>query len=287
MKTIAGFLLTFFLSIQTYSQVLNGSFETTIVAQNPWVPTFDTIAQYWMPLGMFGGELVNDAADGNKAVKIWSWYFGQSNTTLEYGAHYYIMGHPNTQRPLALSGQYKFHQVNSNNGVKDSALAQVFFSKHNPITHKRDTIGGGEIRLGEQQNYTGFSIPVSFSSSAIPDTLLISFRSSFNQWTNCNMDGNGNCNYLYLDKLAFVMPVGMNEEEVLPARIYPNPFSDVVKTVEVLAGEYRVFNSLGVLVHQGTFTGELIDLSELSPGIYFLELRSEGITSAREKILKE
>ena len=74
-------------------------------------------------------------------------------------------------------------------------------------------------------------------------------------------------------------------------QLHPNPFTNSVN-IKVSEGieSYKVYNALGVLAEERTVDGQnkrdlQIDLGELKPGIYFLELHTTGGIFTR-KIVK-
>lgn len=73
---------------------------------------------------------------------------------------------------------------------------------------------------------------------------------------------------------AFFNSLGIDEEEISPLRLYPNPTNDNLH-IEGLEGdnEIKVYNSFGVLVKSMTLKGDgEISLSDLSSGLYFIRI---------------
>jgi hypothetical protein len=287
MKTKLILLLLYVFLGSLRAQLLNGSFETTVAVQNPfWSNKIDTLPQHWVVSSSYGSRVSNTAHTGSVGVVLWSWYYGQANGDMLYGTHYYNNGLPFSARPLALTGYYKFVLVNSKNGEPDSALIQLFLTKWNTSANKRDTIAYAETHLGASANYQQFSATVNYQNQLIPDTLIIYGRSSYNQWTNCDMDGFGNCNYLYLDDMALTMPVGINEIEVNNLLLFPNPATDRIQINKPVV--FNIYNTTGeILLNGNTINQNTIDLSVLVKGVYFIQLRDPSGSIQTKKLIKE
>lgn len=58
-----------------------------------------------------------------------------------------------------------------------------------------------------------------------------------------------------------------------PVTLFPNPTSGIIFITELSMGEYTVFTSQGQLKMTGYFSNGKIDLSELRPGLYFVQIR--------------
>lgn len=298
-KKIFSLVLTCWLYCNIHSQILNAGFEDTIVVQSQLVTgQHDSIPKNWsLAYPAAGARITNDAFSGSRAVQLWSWYFGQSNGELIYGNEYHwkSRGMPISNRPEKLLGYYKFDMVNSINGQPDSALAEVYLFKYNAQLGQRDTIGFGKLHLGEQTVYTSFEIQIEYLSPSTPDTVSIYFRSSVNQWTNCNEDGGGNCNYLYIDDLSFTAPSGI-EYPVTDNNlfIYPNPFSTMT-TLRVIDSfkdaTLSVYNSLGREVKQfKNISTQTIYLhrDDLPAGLYIIRhVRDDKITNNHKLVITE
>jgi hypothetical protein len=290
MKPLYFFTVTILCCAQTRAQLLNGSFETLTMSPNSSVAGYvDTVPLYWKIAQPFGGKMVTDAFAGNRAVRIWSWYYGQSNAQLTYGNDYFNRDQPISSRPVLLSGHYKYTLVNSKNSIQDSALAEVFLMKRNPSTHKRDTIGSGTMHFGAQPAYTRFELPLKYTSAVIPDSIAVIFRSSLYQFTNCDADGLGNCNYFYIDNLALASSTGMEEGDPELLKIYPNPVNSVL-TVRRAAGKMTIviYNATGELLREyppASVTS--LNLEMVPQGIYFLKISTQEGRSVVRKIIKE
>ncbi len=73
-------------------------------------------------------------------------------------------------------------------------------------------------------------------------------------------------------------------------RIYPNPVTDIVcisQEADLNAGKYRILDVVGKCLREGILQRQTeINISDLSTGIYLLEIRSESGISSRSKLVK-
>ena len=286
----------FFISLlgNVNGQILNGSFEDTLVVPSilSGPSQFDTIPQYWwFGYPKIGADFTTDSYIGSRAVKLWSWYFGQSNGELVYGDKevFFAKGHPISYKPDKLTGHYKFHNVNSFNGQIDSALVEIYLFKYNTLTSQRDTIGFGTSHLGAQLSYLPFETTVNYNSTLTPDSVLIYFRSTINQWINCNEDGAGNCNYLFIDNLNLPIPLGVESHLIKLSRVFPNPTSNSIQITTDIYDNYELtlYNSICKILSIYKFTNSLtIDLTNVSNGLYFINIKNSKGIHETKRIIK-
>ncbi|HET6228040.1 MAG TPA: hypothetical protein VFF27_17280, partial [Bacteroidia bacterium] len=79
-----------------------------------------------------------------------------------------------TKRPTALTGQWQFMPLGN-----DPGFIAVYFSKWNSFTKKREIIGTGIDTLkGMEMAWSPFSVPITFSNPAAPDSCIIFLSSS-------------------------------------------------------------------------------------------------------------
>src|SRR5690625_5918 len=184
----------------TNAQLINGDFEDIHTVTTP-VSTIIQKPVNWN-FGYssgYGTEMTTDSYRGNYAVKIWSWYFVQSNEEFFYGEQYSSCDSIST-KPDKLKGFYKFENPNIQFNVPDSAFVQISLSKYNNVTNQRDTIAFAHKNLGEIYQYSEFEIDFDYlDMQQIPDSIQIMFRTSFFQGPSDNTNEN---NYLYLDNLS-------------------------------------------------------------------------------------
>ena len=199
-------------------------------------------------------------------------------------------GAPFTARPVAIKGWYKYIPVNT-----DTASAEVILSRWNSNTQSRETIGRG---LFEQSAavaaFTEFTIPIDYTSSETPDTIVIVLLSSQNGSAQAG-------SVLFVDDLSIQLTataINTPKKSDLPEfTITPNPTSDIfnliyskdatVETViEIISPDGKQVQSpyidLSISTGQMTLSANSMDLS---PGIYFVRI-TQGNNSATKKLIK-
>jgi hypothetical protein len=282
------FIATLF--FEGHTQILNPSFEETEQFIDPHTnndgikPTNWSASYYDL-----GFEITDDSYEGNSAIKIWSWYFGQSTTELFYGDTTFSFDSraPINFTPKNLSFQYKYIQPCTLGDKTDSAYVHITFSKYNSVLNKRDTLERVTARITEIQNYTQFVVPLNIPSSKIPDSVQIIFGSS-----GFSSSNESECSYLFIDNVSLSENVGIAENLIDNLNeLYPNPatgfvnFNSTDKIVKLL-----IFNSLGKKVMQIEDVNKFsfsFDIKNLSTGSYFVELHLENQTISRQNLIKE
>ena len=79
--------------------------------------------------------------------------------------------------------------------------------------------------------------------------------------------------------------VGIDDLDRMEVQLSPNPTLGVVELTGLNHGHFKVLNNQGQTVIEKDFSEPVIDMSDLSPGLYFVHIRSER-GSLVEKILK-
>ena len=77
-----------------------------------------------------------------------------------------------------------------------------------------------------------------------------------------------------INKVLLYNPTSIAKRSLESVSIVPNPANDFIRISNV-EGTYQILNSNGSLVKEG-FTGENINISELSTGLYFVNVKSEN-----------
>ena len=83
-------------------------------------------------------------------------------------------------------------------------------------------------------------------------------------------------------------PLAVHENtQQQPLEVYPNPVSDIlyVKNLPCEAREYSIFNVLGQKITAGSTSGT-ISMAGLEKGIYFLQVKGEGICETGKFVVK-
>ena len=82
------------------------------------------------------------------------------------------------------------------------------------------------------------------------------------------------------------LPLLVDENTTMKFKSYPNPFSDTINIVGTnSSSEYTIYTIDGKLVKNGNIQNAQIQLSDLSKGIYLLQIASEG-KKETQKIIK-
>jgi hypothetical protein len=72
-----------------------------------------------------------------------------------------------------------------------------------------------------------------------------------------------------------------------PMEVYPNPVSDVLslKNLPLETASYSIFNVLGQEISSGTTSGN-ISVAGLQKGVYFLQIKGEGLLETKKFVVK-
>jgi hypothetical protein len=73
--------------------------------------------------------------------------------------------------------------------------------------------------------------------------------------------------------------LGVEENSSLQYAVYPNPVSDIINVVGIIPGHlvsYKLYAIDGKLIQNGMIENAQIDLSDLSQGLYLLQMESDG-----------
>ncbi|MBN2747383.1 MAG: T9SS type A sorting domain-containing protein [Bacteroidales bacterium] len=133
-------------------------------------------------------------------------------------------------------------------------------------------IGGGFLLLPDSiTSWSQFSVPISFSSTVQPDTVLI-FISTSTKKANVPFGSQ-----LHIDKVGFDLASSINNPSSnLKAKIFPNPSTDMLQ-IELDSQnpvQLAIFDSFGKNVMQlpDYQSNEVVDISYLPGGIYFIRI---------------
>lgn len=180
-----------------------------------------------------------------------------------------------TQRPTALTGKWQFMAQGN-----DPGFIAIYFSKWNNSTKKREIIGTGVDTLkGMEMAWANFSIPITFSSPSTPDSCIIFLSSSGSTPLQFS--------YLFVDDLAFEKSAGIfdNVKSKGTFTFFPNPTIDLLKldlhelkNIKLI----QILNIQGEVLYSNYSAVNEIDISQLTPGIYLINVQSEeGLSTKR------
>jgi hypothetical protein len=176
-----------------------------------------------------------------------------------------------SSRPLYLNGWYQFLPAGA-----DTGNAQIILIKGDSV------IGQGSVNFtGTVNTWTAFSVPVTYTSASTPDTVQITFNSSA---TNTPIQKT----VLILDELSYSYTTGINDNEIQPVRLYPNPAHNVVALDNgaMQAKTANLYNADGQLVkvyslHEGT---NQLNIANLATGIYTISAIGYNGSVYRSKV---
>jgi len=266
------FCLLYTTRLFTQTDLLNGSFESYSVAAN----NTDTLPLNWT-VTQFGGATSSQAVSGSKAAVVWNWYYygkgilvnGKGDITSGKKT-----GTPINFKPTALVGQYRY-VAGSTQTLNDSALAYVHLLKFNPQTKNRDTLGGGLLKLANSPVYQSFQLPIIYSTTGMPDTVVVRFISSEKGF--CDNASDGNCLYLYIDDLKLINPsVGIEQQlDMKTEALFPTIAHEKINlnTHFFESSPIYIYSSQGKLLRSVSFDKAqiiTIPVDDLTPGLYFV-----------------
>lgn len=205
-------------------------------------------------------------------------------TPLLYGTG--VPGFTINARPANLNGYYRM-----NVSAGDTGLCAMILCHWNTSTQTRDTLYYTESLAfpGNQSTWTSFSFPISYSSSATPDTCLIAFGLiSQSSATNIN-------SFLEVDDLAFsgIVPIGINEQSfVSGGNFYPNPMTDHaeirIEGAPLDNANLEIYDLSGKLVRTDAgINGNVIAFERLAlaSGTYMYRVVQDGNVTTQGKMV--
>ncbi len=195
------------------------------------------------------------------------------------------LGVPFTARPERFRGWLKYQPVNG-----DSCLVYARFIRKNPTTQQREQIGiARRVYTSAVTAYTEFDLPVVYTSTATPDSIILVCTSSAAA-DNLNAPQAGST--MYIDDLELTMPVGASLDafRMTTVQTFPNPVSDklVVTTGTALLNAQIVFYATdGRLVatkalENGATT--MLDVSDLPPDSYIYNVLQNNVNIGVGKV---
>lgn len=194
------------------------------------------------------------------------------------------MGIPYTAKPTAFNVYYKYTSVSG-----DSCAIYVLLTKYNTTTKKRDTIGLGDFKTHTTvTSYTLLQIPITYTSTEIPDSISAVFTSSADGGNFRGRVGSSlTVDNFSLEFAALSTTTSLNS---ISAVLYPNPARSNVylSNAPAESGTAYFYNALGVLVASqkwnGTRTPEF-SLSNMPGGFYTCTFVTSEATVFAGKLL--
>jgi hypothetical protein len=166
-------------------------------------------------------------------------------------------GLPYILRPDSIIGWYKYSSVSGDNGDCEFYL---FGATHT------DTIGQAFFKTptSSVSNWTRFSLAITYTSSATPDTALWIFSSS-NAQASAQVGSE-----LYVDSLGLIFDSSTGIKSITDAEdiiVGPNPTNGLVSVNNSSNSKSLVFSLVDIM-------GRKVEVEKLAPGISYLELES-------------
>lgn len=191
-------------------------------------------------------------------------------------------GIPYTYHPTKFSGYYKYSTPEV-----DSCSMGIYLTKYNSSQNKRDTVGQGVFTSGATDDWENFETDINYFSSEPPDSMNIVILSSD---TSLFVEGST----LLIDNLFIDEPVSINDynHDDLESKIfiYPNPAKEFIyidladNKLENCSVKLIDLNGRIVIESVLRSNNNKIDVSHLSPGIYFIEIY-DGLQKFLESII--
>jgi len=181
---------------------------------------------------------------------------------------------PYSSLPISYDFWYQFNAVNG-----DNAITQVYITKWNTGTNKRDTLAsGGSLITGPVSVYTNLSVPITWLiTGQAPDSMQLSFTSS----TKAVGNGIPTGGMLYIDDVNMnFSATGLETFNTATFNVFPNPANNKI-TIQASAelGIITIYNCLGEIVMQTKSLNnkEQVDISKFSAGIYTIQTQNRFI----------
>jgi hypothetical protein len=273
-------ILLMVISITTFSQIPNGSFEdwTTFDSyEEPvsWASLNSLTSEY----GVFTCEKGTPGNPGNYFLKLTSKDLMSIAVLQGYaicgsldisGEDETIKGFSFTDRPANLTGKWQHMIYGSSQG-----MVAVQLTKWDEETQSQIIIASLEYTLTDMaMSWTDFSLPLTYLDSRTPDTCLIAFISSGDDPTLND--------YLYVDNVAFQgNVVGIDEASMQTIQVYPNPASNQISVEHQFPidgnSSIMITNILGELLYSEPVTSskQTIQVDHFENGIYFVTIKSK------------
>jgi hypothetical protein len=276
--SVIAILLLSFLSLVITAQIPNAGFESWTSTKGYDVPVnWDNLNDITAPVNVFTCMKDTNWDTGSAYLKLVSDSVKNTGVlpgiavcgTIDKSTLKPKSGFAYHERPAMLTGKRQFMGNRDDHGY-----IIVCFTKWNPLSHKRDTIGYGKETLeGMEMAWTDFIIPISFSASSSPDSCVIVFSASGATPLQHS--------YLYIDDLSFKGTASVNKqnERGETFHLFPNP---VVNKLQLdLTGIKSEIKLMQITDIQGNCLIKItaaacdhVDVSGLSGGIYFIQIQT-------------
>lgn len=181
--------------------------------------------------------------------------------------------------PTSLCGYYKYNSLNN-----DSMFIRIVFFQNSIMLGYNTFISGITT-----SSWTSFTLPITFASA---DSATLYFSAFYPNNQTSSPKGNS---VLQLDNLSFdnlINSMSENPSNKDLINFYPNPASNIV-TLNIDNIDYQdltlnIYNIMGSLVKTEIFkqNQQQINVSDLSNGIYVVEIKSKDWTEKQKLLIQ-
>lgn len=195
--------------------------------------------------------------------------------------------------------RYGYVLIDNGNDVDTLVVKQAASSLVvNPDTLYFSDTGGSQDVFIEWLNWSNWSatssdawITLSENSGTGDDTITVTTTNNSSSSTilgHVIINGGSFTDTIFIEQEG-QQNAGISDTELdLSVRVFPNPTSGVLMVnSNVLPEVLHIYDNTGKRVKSTTFTGVPIDVSELSDGMYFIELKLNGQSFERLKFIKQ
>ena len=230
-----------------------------------------------------------DAQSGNYAARLEnvSTYDGDNSGYMNYGGSSGYYDDPrsdlplNNKNPEKITGYYKYLPQG-----QDSAIMGYNLKHYQTANDTLVTLESNGTVLPPTNSYTKFEMKVDYDSSLVADSFNLAF-----------LAGNGLPgklgSELFIDNIKIHYPDGsgkVNRDEP-EFEVYPVPAEDqiTISPLNIPLRQYRLTSITGQTLKKGQISGDekrTIDFSNLSPGVYLLEVKAKNFLMKKKVVVK-
>ena len=185
-----------------------------------------------------------------------------------------VGGLPVSSRPLSVQGWYQYTPSGSDTGLVSVTLW---------TTSIASPLGTGSMDMHTAATWTYFNVPITYTSGGTPDTAQVIIVSSGYHGTAGSV--------MLVDDVSYSYTSGINENNMIQVKTYPNPVTDVEffhldEAVELQQSSIAFFDATGRQVKQVEVTNHSfqVDTRNLATGVYTYRLVNNGTVAGTGKI---
>jgi hypothetical protein len=302
---VVTFYLLLFPTVISAQYIPNGGFENWDTINFPAHPlNWSSLIIGNCTSDELPSERSNDSYTGNWAVEMVTHTCqGFPGPQIELGFIFtgnYGGGYPPSpwaldfsESPEELNFYYKFHPEGN-----DSAYIRVMLFKYDTIeTEITDTVAfsTGYIFM-EKEEYTQFTLPITYLSENTPDYIHILFTTSKTLTENIlppipNLYAHIGTTLVIDNVSVSGGTLGINSETNFESsfKVYPNPVYDVFsleKPEQIQIQQIHLFSNLGKEITRFSGSQSIFDVSGINPGLYFLKLNTNQGVVIKKIVIK-